>query len=110
MVAKITSFPNDLKGAARTGFELPRRWNEGTFPTMTKDIDHMLRAQPFQPFLIHTADGRRYRVPTPDHAHVSPSGGRVSVWEDDETESILPGLLISGLVLVGEGMTTNENE
>ena len=70
---------------------------------MTKDIYHKLRAQPFQPFLIHTADGRRYRVPTPDHAHVSPGWGRVSVWEDDDTEYIRPGLLISGLVVAGEG-------
>jgi hypothetical protein len=69
---------------------------------MTRDIYHKLRAQPFQPFLIHTADGRRYRVPTPDHAHVSPGWGRVSIREDDDTEYILPGLLISGLVVAGE--------
>jgi len=77
---------------------------------MTRDIYHMLRAQPFQPFLIHTADGRRYRVPTPDHAHVSPSGGRVSVWEDDDTEYMLPGLLISGLVRVGDGLNGSDFE
>ena len=64
---------------------------------MTKDIRDRLAAQPFQPFVVYTADGREYDVPTHDHAHVSPSGGRVSIWVDDETEYILPALHISGL-------------
>lgn len=64
---------------------------------MTKDIRDRLAAQPFQPFVVHTADGREYDVPTHDHAHVSPGGGRVSIWAGDETEYILPALLISGL-------------
>ena len=64
---------------------------------MRKDIRDRLAAQPFQPFVVRTADGREYDVPTQEHAHVSPGGGRVSIWTDDETESILPALLISGL-------------
>ncbi len=64
---------------------------------MTKDIRDRLAAQPFQPFVVLTANGREYDVPTHDHAHVSPAGGRVSIWADDETEYILPALLISGL-------------
>ncbi len=64
---------------------------------MIKDIRDRIVARPFQPFVIHTADGREYDVPSPEHAHVSPAGGRVSVWADDDTEYILPGLLISGL-------------
>jgi len=64
---------------------------------MTSDIRQRLLAQPFLPFLVHTADGREYTVPTPDHAHVYPSGGRVSIFTDDDHEYILPALLISGL-------------
>ncbi|MDW8343007.1 MAG: hypothetical protein RMM51_00775 [Verrucomicrobiae bacterium] len=64
---------------------------------MTNDIRQRLEAQPFVPFVVYTADGREYKVPTPDHAHVSPGGSRVSIWTDDETEYILPALLISGL-------------
>ena len=64
---------------------------------MTNDIREMLAARAFQPFMVHTADGREYNVPTPEHAHVSPRGGRVSIWADDDTTIILPGLLISGL-------------
>jgi hypothetical protein len=52
---------------------------------------------------VYTADGREYNVPTHDHAHVSPSGGRVSIWADDETEYILPALLISGLKVQSNG-------
>lgn len=70
---------------------------------MTKDIRDRLAAQPFLPFVVHTADGREYSVPTYDHAHVSPAGGRVSIWTDDETEYILPALLISGLKVGSNG-------
>jgi hypothetical protein len=56
-----------------------------------------LAAQPFQPFIVYTADGREYGVPTHDHGHVSPGRGRVRIWADGETEYILRALLISGL-------------
>jgi hypothetical protein len=64
---------------------------------MTNVIRAWLSAQPFQPFVVHTADGREYDVPTLEHAHVSSGGRRVSIWTDAETEHILPALLISGL-------------
>ncbi|MBI4024877.1 MAG: hypothetical protein HY360_07825 [Verrucomicrobia bacterium] len=70
---------------------------------MTKDIRELLAAQPFQPFVVHTADGREFSVPTPDHAQVSPTGGRVSIWTDDDTHYILPALLISGLKVRANG-------
>lgn len=66
---------------------------------MTSDIRQRLQAQPFVPFTVHVADGREYRVPTPDHAHVLPSGGRVSIYTDDDREFILPALLLSGMAL-----------
>ena len=70
---------------------------------MTKDIRDRLAAQPFLPFVVYTADGREYEVPTHGHAHVSPTGGRVSIWTNDETEHILPALLISGLKVRSNG-------
>ena len=70
---------------------------------MTKDIRERLTARPFLPFVVHTADGREYDVPTPDHAHVYPSGGRVSIFTDDDHEYILPALLISGLKVQANG-------
>jgi hypothetical protein len=53
------------------------------------DIRVRLNATPFLPFAVHTADGREYQVPTPDHAHVYPTGGRVSIYTDDGDEFIL---------------------
>jgi hypothetical protein len=73
---------------------------------MTKDIRERLAAQPFLPFVIYTADGREYDVPAHDHAHVSPGGGRVSIWTSDETEYILPALLISGFKVRSNGHGT----
>jgi len=55
---------------------------------MTDDIRQRLLAHPFLPFQVHTAEGREYNVPTPDHAHVYPSGGRVSIFTDDDNECI----------------------
>jgi hypothetical protein len=72
---------------------------------MTNDIRQRLLAQPFLPFVVHTADGREYNVPTPDHAHVYPSGGRVSIFTDDDLEYILPGLVISGLKIRPSGQS-----
>ena len=70
---------------------------------MTNDIRQRLTAVPFLPFIVHTADGREYDVPTPDHAHVYPSGGRVSIYTNDDHEYILPALLISGLKVHANG-------
>lgn len=68
---------------------------------MIADIRQHLQAQPFVPFTVHVADGREYRIPTPDHAHVYPSGGRVSIYTDDDKEFVLSALLLSGLALDG---------
>jgi hypothetical protein len=70
---------------------------------MTNDIREMLAARPFVPFVVHMADGREYNVPTAEHAHVSPRGGRVSSWGDDDTTYILAALLISGLKIKANG-------
>jgi len=70
---------------------------------MTNDIRKLLAAKPFKPFVVHTADGREYSVPTAEHAHVSPQGSRVSIWADDDTEDILSALLISGPKVLANG-------
>jgi len=70
---------------------------------MINDIRELLAARPFVPFVVNTPDGREYKVPTAEHAHVSPRGGRISVWTDDDTTHILPALLISGLQVQANG-------
>lgn len=68
---------------------------------MTKEIRFQLETAPFVPFVVHTADGKEYQVPTPDHAHVHPGGTRVSIFTDEGRQFILPALLISGLRIEG---------
>ena len=66
---------------------------------MIADIRERLDARPFVPFTIHVADGREYRVKTPDDAHIYSNRPRVSVFADDGREFILPTLLISGIAV-----------
>jgi hypothetical protein len=66
---------------------------------MTADIRKLVHTVPFVPFTIHLADGGQVRVPTIDHVAVSPTGGRVIVFADDDTHDILSGLLISRITV-----------
>jgi hypothetical protein len=69
---------------------------------MIADIRERLDARPFVPFTIHVADGREYRVATPDDAHVHSNRARVSVFAEDGREFVLPALLISGIAVDAE--------
>ena len=62
---------------------------------MIADIRQNLHAGPFEPFVIVMSSGQRYRVPSADHAGVSPNGGRVVIWFDDGS-----GVTVSGLHIV----------
>lgn len=66
--------------------------------TMTGDIRKHLEITPFVPFSVRTADGREYPVPTIDHIYLPPIGGRVIISDDEGVVSVLPGLLISGVL------------
>lgn len=58
-----------------------------------------LRANPFQPFTIRTADGRQFPVPHPDFLSMSPTGRTVVVFQTDGSASIVDLLLMTGLEL-----------
>lgn len=64
---------------------------------MVQDIKRALLTQPFQPFQIVASSGHKYRVPTSEHAAVSPTGNRVVVWFDDESSVNLAGLHIAAI-------------
>ena len=49
---------------------------------MIADVRERVLAVPFVPFAIRTSDGRKYPVPTRDHAHISPRGNRVVTFLD----------------------------
>jgi hypothetical protein len=65
------------------------------------DIRRLLAERPFVPFSIYCTNGGVVRIPTVDHAVISPTGRRVIVFFDDDTAHYLSPLHISR-VAVGE--------
>ena len=61
---------------------------------MTDEVRKLMHAEPFHPFLVKTSDGRQYRVKHPDYVAISPKGGRITVYADEETSSTLSALHI----------------
>jgi len=64
---------------------------------MIADVRHFLESGPFEPFVIVTSSGNRYRVPSADHATINPQRSRVVVWFDDESGVIISGLHIASV-------------
>ena len=65
---------------------------------MIADVRERLDKVPFEPFAIRSSDGREYPVPTPDHAHISPRGNRVVVYDDEGTTAILGPIHINSVI------------
>ena len=59
---------------------------------MTGEVRKLLHAVPFAPFVIKTSDGKQYRVKHPDYLAISPKGGRITVYADEETSTTLSAL------------------
>ena len=64
---------------------------------MVADIRQHLQAAPFEPFTIVTSSGRRYPVPSADHASFNPQGTRVVVWFDDDASVTIAGLHVAAI-------------
>jgi hypothetical protein len=63
----------------------------------TEQLRRVHQARPFQPFTMHTADGRNVEVPHSEFLAISPSGRTAIVYHSDESFSILDLLLITEL-------------
>ena len=61
---------------------------------MTDEVRRLMNAEPFVPFFGKTSVGKQDRVKHPDYVAISPKGGRVSLYEDEETTTILSALHI----------------
>ena len=59
---------------------------------MTDEVRRLMNADPFVPFVIKTSDGKQYRVKHPDYVAISPKGGRITVYADEETSATLSAL------------------
>jgi len=56
-----------------------------------------LRREPFEPFVIHLADGRGISVRHPEQVAISPTGRTVHVVHADDTWNIADLLLVTDL-------------
>ena len=61
---------------------------------MTDEVRKLMHADPFTPFLVKTSDGKQYRVKHPDYVAISPKGGRIVVFADEEASTTLSALHI----------------
>ena len=64
---------------------------------MIGDIRQHLEAIPFEPFTIVTSSGRRYLVPSADHANFNPQGTRLVVWFNDDASVTIAGLHVAAI-------------
>lgn len=74
----MNSNARELTASRLTSFDEIHR-----IETMTPNLRQYLSAVPFVPFSIVMSSGRRYPIPTADHAGIDPSGKRAVVWFDD---------------------------
>ena len=67
---------------------------------MTLDrLRELYQSKPFQPFVIHLADGRDVAVKSPEFMAFSPSGRTIVVHEPDDSMRIIDLLLVTELVV-----------
>ena len=70
---------------------------------MTKEaLRKAITHEPFKPFSLNVADGRRLNVPHQDYISMHPRGRTVVVFGHDEDLEILDVMLITGLSLPGK--------
>lgn len=63
-------------------------------------IRSLLRNAPFQPFIVHTPDGRAFEIPHPDFAMLSGTGRLLHVARrDSDQEDIIDVALITDVAV-----------
>jgi hypothetical protein len=62
-----------------------------------EQLRNLYNAQPFQPFVMHLADGRQIPVQYREFIATAPSGRTVVVYQPDETMTIVELLLVTDL-------------
>ena len=63
---------------------------------LSESLREHLRAVPFEPFAIQMNDGRRFEVPHPDFAALSPKGTEFFVYRNNEAGA---GIRLSTLLI-----------
>ncbi len=69
----------------------------------TLQLQQLWKAQPFQPFTMHLADGRHVPVVHSEFLMISPSGRTVVVHQPDDSLNIIDLLLVTDLEISSNG-------
>jgi hypothetical protein len=69
-----------------------------------KELQSIYRAQPFQPFALHLADGRAIRVAHPEFIALSPTGRSTVVYGKDGAFEVVDVMLVTS-IKVADGRT-----
>jgi hypothetical protein len=74
-------------------------------PMTIEQVRTYYDAQPFQPFVVHLADGREISIPSREFMMAAPSGRTIAVYQADSTVHVIDLLLVTDLELrpVGNG-------
>jgi hypothetical protein len=76
---------------------------------MTIDqIRQLYDAQPFQPFVIHLADGRHLAVKHREFLASAPSGRTVIVYQPDDSFNIVDVMLVTDLEVKANGNSSHK--
>ncbi len=62
-----------------------------------KELQSFYRAQPFQPFVVHLADGREIGVEHPEFMALAPTGRSAVVYGGDGGFEVIDVLLVTSL-------------
>lgn len=62
-----------------------------------EQIRNYYNSQPFQPFIIHLADGRQISVPSREYMASAPNGRTIVVYQPDSTANVIDLLLVTDL-------------
>ena len=68
-----------------------------------EQLRNRMNAVPFQPFVIHLADGRSLPIPHRDFLAPSPSGRTMIVYRADDSFNIVDLLLVTDLEVQANG-------
>lgn len=69
-----------------------------------EEIRTLVHAQPFEPFTIHTTDGKALHVKHPDYCFVFPNNTVAYVFPNDRTRDIVPVRSVARIELSAEKM------
>ena len=68
-----------------------------------EQIRNFYEAQPFQPFVIHLADGREIPVRSREFMASAPSGRMVIIYQPDDSWNVIDLLLVTDLAVMPSG-------